>query len=233
MVYIYLAMEKYLLHINEPCTENWESMTTAEQGKFCKQCNKTVFDFTTATDAEIVKHVEAMNGEMFCGQFNETQLDRWIERSDIKTTNPGLYKFLISFMLLGAAQNANAQTTSAQEKIATQRRLDSLLNIETTRVETSKQDCDTVKKKVYTKDEKEKVTIRGRVMPISNNDQPLIVVDGILLKKGAISKLDPDKIKTISILKSPASQALFGSEAQNGVIIITSSYTKKQLRKMQ
>ncbi len=226
-------MNKYFLHINEPCTQDWKSMTTVEQGKFCNNCNKTVFDFTTATDGEIVKHIEAMNGEMFCGQFEETQLDRWIERSDIKTSNPRLYKFLISFMLLGSVHNANAQTTSAQEKVATQRRLDSLLNMESTRVETSIQDCDTIKEKVYIKDEKEKITIRGRVMPISNNDQPLIVVDGILLKKGAISKLDPDKIKAISILKSPASQALFGWEAQNGVIIITSSYTKKQLRKMQ
>lgn len=226
-------MEKYFLHINEPCTQDWESMTTVAKGKFCNNCKKTVFDFTKATDGEIVKHVEAMKGETFCGQFEENQLDRWIERSDIKTTNPRLYKFLISFMLLGSVHNANAQTISAQEKVATQRRLDSLLNMESTRVETSIQDCDTIKEKVYIKDEKEKVTIRGRIMPISNNDQPLIVVDGIVLKKGAVSKLDPDKIKAISILKSPASQALFGSEAQNGVIIITSSYTKKQLRKMQ
>ena len=126
-------MEKYLLHINEPCTENWESMTTAEQGKFCKQCNKTVFDFTTATDTEIVKHIKAMKGEMFCGRFEENQLGRWIERSDIKTSNPRLYKFLISFMLLGAAQVANAQTNPAQEKVAMQRKLDSLLNLENTK----------------------------------------------------------------------------------------------------
>ena len=129
-------MEKYLLHINEPCTENWESMSTAEQGKFCSHCNKTVFDFTTATDAEIVKHIKAMKGEMFCGRFEENQLDKWIERSDIKTSNPRLYKFLISFMLLGAAQVVNAQTTSAQAKVATQRKLDSLLNLESTKSET-------------------------------------------------------------------------------------------------
>ena len=129
-------MEKYLLHINEPCTENWESMSTAEQGKFCSHCNKTVFDFTTATDAEIVKHIKAMKGERFCGRFKENQLDKWIERSDIKTSNPRLYKFLISFMLLGAAQVVNAQTTSAQAKVATQRKLDSLLNLESTKSET-------------------------------------------------------------------------------------------------
>lgn len=138
-------MEKYLLHINEPCTQNWDSMTTAEQGKFCSQCNKKVFDFTTATDGEIVKHIEAMKGEMFCGRFEENQLDRWIERSDIETSNPHLYKFLISFILLGAVQGANAQTSPAQEKVATQRRLDSLVKLNYPNVRSSAYVCDTVK----------------------------------------------------------------------------------------
>jgi len=224
-------LEKYFLHINESCTENWESMTSAEQGKFCRNCNKIVFDFTTASDAEIVKHIEAMKGEMFCGRFEENQLDRWIERSDIKTGNPRLYKFLISFMLLGAAQGANAQTTPAQEKVATKRRLDSLLNLESTKSETGGIVCDTIKEKAKRQDQNLRIRIGG-VTSISTHDQPLIIMNGRPLKKNFISKLDTKKIIAIKVLKSAESQALYGSKGTNGVIVITSSYTTKQLRKM-
>lgn len=223
-------MERYLLHINQPCTQNWESMTTAEQGKFCNQCNKTVFDFTTATDAEIVKHIEAMKGEMFCGRFEENQLDRWIERSDIKTSNPRLYKFLISLMLLGSAQAANAQAAPAQEKVATQRRLDSLLNLESTKAEMGEMVCDTVKAKgILVQDYKP--VFMGMVSSLSPKTEPLVIVDGLALKRGAISQLDPKKIKTLTVLNAE-SKGVFGPEGVNGVIVIRSSYTKKQLRKM-
>ena len=224
-------MEKYLLHINEPCTENWESMSTAERGKFCSHCNKKVFDFTTATDAEIVKHIGAMKGEMFCGRFEENQIDRWIERSNIKTSNPRLYKFLISFMLLGAAQGANAQATPAQEKVGTQRKLDSLLNLESTKAEREGIVCDTIKEKAKRQDQNLRIRIGG-VTSISTHDQPLVIMNGRPLKKNFISKLDPKKITAITVLKSAESQALYGSKGTNGVIVITSSYTNKQLRKM-
>ena len=224
-------MEKYLLHINEPCTENWESMTTAERGKFCNHCNKTVFDFTTATDAEIVKHIEAMKGEMFCGRFEENQLGRWIERSNIKTSNPRLYKFLISFMLLGAAQGTNAQTTPPQEKISTQRRLDSLLNIENIKSDTGKIVCDTIKQNEKGSFGELKI---GKIQSVSSNDktEPLIIIDGITIKQKTLKKLDPNKIIALKVLKVSESQANYGSKAVNGAIIITSNYTKKELRKM-
>ncbi len=83
-------MEKYLLHINEPCTQNWDEMTPTEKGRFCASCQKTVFDFTTATDNEIIKHIEKMNGNMFCGQFEEGQLNRWMEKTNLERNNPRL-----------------------------------------------------------------------------------------------------------------------------------------------
>jgi len=224
-------MEKYFLHINEPCTENWESMTTAEQGKFCSNCNKIVFDFTTATDAEIVKHIEAMKGEMFCGRFEENQLCRWIERSEIECSNPRLYKFLLGCLLLGAAQVANAQTNPAQEKVATQRRLDSLLNIESTKAETDLNVCDSIKKSRIEVEQNVRIRVGG-VTSISTKIQPLFVLDGQLLKNKSVGKLDPKKIKTINVLKSSESEALYGFEGVNGAIIITSNYTKKQLKKV-
>ena len=224
-------MEKYLLHINEPCTENWESMSTAERGKFCIHCNKTVFDFTTATDAEIVKHIKAMKGEMFCGRFEENQLGRWIERSDIRTSNPRLYKFLISFMLLGAAQEANAQTNPAQEKVTTKRKLDSLLNLESTKSERGEIECDTISKGVKVTGNSGFIRMGG-VRTLTGNNDPLMIVDGNPIKISLLSKLTPDKIKSINVLKSPESTSLYGPDGVNGALIIETKYSKKELKKI-
>jgi hypothetical protein len=41
------------LHIPTPCSENWNDMTSNEQGRFCQNCQKTVIDFSSKTDKEI------------------------------------------------------------------------------------------------------------------------------------------------------------------------------------
>jgi TonB-dependent SusC/RagA subfamily outer membrane receptor len=53
---------------------------------------------------------------------------------------------------------------------------------------------------------------------------PLYVVDGIKIEMTNISQIDPNQIDSIKILKDASAVALYGEEAQNGVIIIA---TKK------
>ena len=84
------------------------------------------------------------------------------------------------------------------------------------------------------------IIIRG-AKSLSNDNQPLYVVDGVPLTSGlnnvggfgagnpvdygnSISDLDPENIESVSVLKGPSAAALYGSRAGNGVIIIT---TKK------
>lgn len=83
-----------------------------------------------------------------------------------------------------------------------------------------------------------KIILRGQSSILGNN-QPLIVLDGIPLSNGMsqqtsnilngasrdggdlLSTINPDDVASMNILKGPNAAALYGSAANNGVIIIT------------
>lgn len=86
------------------------------------------------------------------------------------------------------------------------------------------------------------VTIRGATslsLPNSTvNSQPLYIIDGIPLGKAEItnkngvdfgnllSQLNPEDIESVSVLKGASAGALYGSQAGNGVIMITTKSGK-------
>ncbi len=87
-----------------------------------------------------------------------------------------------------------------------------------------------------------RVVIRGN-SSLGGNNQPLYVVDGVPIDNSnlgsagmwggydlgdGLSSINPDDIETISVLKGPSATALYGTRAQNGVILIT---TKKGTRR--
>lgn len=55
---------------------------------------------------------------------------------------------------------------------------------------------------------------------------PLIVIDGVPQDQGVLQRLDPNDIASISILKD-ASAAVYGVQAANGVILVTTKRGKK------
>lgn len=57
-----------------------------------------------------------------------------------------------------------------------------------------------------------------------NSSSPLILIDGM---EGDISRLSPQDIENISILKDAASSAIYGSRAANGIILVTTKQGKK------
>ena len=59
----------------------------------------------------------------------------------------------------------------------------------------------------------------------SGNIGPLLIVDG--LKVDNIQYLDPEMIESMEILKDAASAAIYGAEAGNGVVLITTKTGKK------
>ena len=62
--------------------------------------------------------------------------------------------------------------------------------------------------------------IRGRTS-LSGELKPLIVLDGVIYR-GNISDINPHDIKSVDVLKDASAAAIYGSQASNGVIILTS-----------
>lgn len=67
-------------------------------------------------------------------------------------------------------------------------------------------------------------TIRVRGITTLGNNNPLWVVDGVVVDAGGIGYLNQSDIASMEVLKDAASQAIYGARAAAGVIIIT---TKK------
>lgn len=62
--------------------------------------------------------------------------------------------------------------------------------------------------------------VRIRGLGTINNNDPLYVIDGVPTKTG-LSQLNPNDIKSLTVLKDAASAAIYGASGANGVIIIT------------
>lgn len=68
--------------------------------------------------------------------------------------------------------------------------------------------------------ENAKINIRG-IRSLTGNNQPMLVVDGAPTPLGYLSSIPPDDVQDLTVLKSAASAAIYGPDAVNGVIIIT------------
>jgi len=69
------------------------------------------------------------------------------------------------------------------------------------------------------------LNIRG-VGTTGNND-PLIVIDGLISGTSTLNNLNPEDIENISVLKDAGSAAIYGSRSANGVILITTKQGSK------
>ncbi|MBQ9287790.1 MAG: TonB-dependent receptor [Bacteroidaceae bacterium] len=69
------------------------------------------------------------------------------------------------------------------------------------------------------------IQVRGQ-KSISGDSDPLIVLDGVIYM-GTINDIDPNTVESMSVLKDATTLAAYGSQAANGVIMIT---TKKGVK---
>lgn len=71
---------------------------------------------------------------------------------------------------------------------------------------------------------KDNATIRIRGVGTLNDNDPLVLVDGV---PSSLSDVNPSNIANISVLKDAASAAIYGSRAANGVILVTTKTGEK------
>jgi hypothetical protein len=85
----------FLLHIPEPCHENWDAMTPQDKGRHCQSCNKIVVDFSLMSDRQVLEYFKTTTGKT-CGRFNDDQLQRPIVEPQQK---PSRWNYLVASIL--------------------------------------------------------------------------------------------------------------------------------------
>lgn len=103
-----------IIHIPEPCHEDWAKMTATEKGKFCDVCTKEVFDFTSKTDEELVKILT--ENKNACGRLKKSQLNREVklERKSGQSLAPLAATMLLPLTLF--SNNPHSENNSLSEK---------------------------------------------------------------------------------------------------------------------
>lgn len=69
------------------------------------------------------------------------------------------------------------------------------------------------------------INIRG-VSTMGNND-PLIVIDGLISTANTLNNINQNDIENVSVLKDAGSAAIYGSRSANGVILVTTKQGSK------
>src|SRR3984957_11361519 len=71
-----------------------------------------------------------------------------------------------------------------------------------------------------------RVVLRGQRSLLGNN-QALIVLDNVVVPNEVLGNLNPDDIQNIEVLNGASAVALYGSEASNGALLVTTKKGKK------
>ncbi len=71
-----------------------------------------------------------------------------------------------------------------------------------------------------------RMVLRGQ-RSLTGNNQALIVLDNVIVPSAILSNLNPDDIESVNVLNGAGAAALYGSEASNGALILTSKKGKK------
>ena len=75
-------------------------------------------------------------------------------------------------------------------------------------------------------------SIRVRGFSSNSDSTPLYVVDGLRTNSSSVSQIDPNDIESIEVLKDAASAAIYGAQAGNGVVLITTKKAEKGIRRI-
>ncbi|RPD49510.1 energy transducer TonB [Hymenobacter sediminis] len=94
------------------CHEDWQQMTPVAQGHHCAQCNRTVLDFTAATQADVDAAFRASPHGRVCGRFRAEQL------APTPQLRPKLWRFLVALVLVCGVGLSGREAVAQVQKAA-------------------------------------------------------------------------------------------------------------------
>lgn len=208
--------------IPKPCHENWAAMTPDEKGRFCQVCSKSVRDFTSASDLQIMNDLSGNSN--ICGNFRVDQLDRNLSYSFI---NSLFAKFAVGFVLTSggivSGQTQPKDSCEVKKDVPIQIRGE-VSQIPTPKTELiNRETLNNIKGKPANIDliNTHQVRVGGATSSSDPMVLSLFIVDGKIITDEKFRQIDPDSIEKIEVLKGAAAAALYGERAQYGAIIIT------------
>ena len=213
--------------IPKPCHENWANMTPEEKGRFCQVCSKSVRDFTSASDLEII--TDLSENPNICASFRVEQLDRNLSYSFI---NSLFAKFAVGFVLTSGGI-VSAQT---QPKVNQPVKTDVPVHVKGEVAPISSPKTTPVKRdqntpfrlgKIAVSDadrqnpNTQQIRTTGAPLSINEKNLPLYVVEGKIITNKQFQQIDANNIKDIKVLKGKDATFKYGAKGKNGVVIVS------------
>jgi len=192
--------------IPKPCHENWATMTPKEKGRFCQVCSKSVRDFTTATDMEIM--ADLTENPNICASFRPDQLDRNLSYSFL---NSLFAKFAVGFVLT----SGGIVSAQMQPKVNPPTKTDIPVQVKGEVAPISSSKTTPVQRNQDT-------SLRlGKPLYINENNLPLYVLEGKMITNKQFQQIDPNNIKNLKVLKGKDATSKYGAKGKNGAVMIT------------
>lgn len=98
-----------------PCQTSVENLTAASGGHWCAECQKTVIDYSSMSDGEMLNHI-AKHG-LGCGQFRDDQLERELIPTKAKKKLNAFYYLPILIAFLFKAPKSSAQCRPGHDTV--------------------------------------------------------------------------------------------------------------------
>ncbi|MDW3650158.1 MAG: carboxypeptidase-like regulatory domain-containing protein [Bacteroidia bacterium] len=173
------------LSIHTPCSESFDKFEPTKAGGFCQNCQKEVIDFTSMTDAEVLRYFKEKQGKT-CGYFTPSQLKSYPSITESHSRwSPGW----IGASLLGISlftffpiTNTHAQSNNVPQAI-------DLTYLEMAKVQRPTKTSDTFRVRGVVVDESDEPMPGASVLVKGTTNGVFTDVDGKFILEG-VSKTD-------------------------------------------
>lgn len=125
-----------MLHIPQPCSENWNDMKIVQDGRFCDACQHNVMDFTHMSKAEVLHYLLLNPGKKTCGRLLRSQLD--FRHPDFTVVIPALQerkrnqKLPLYALSILALLSLDIEESTAKQKPPLEQSVDTYADLELT-----------------------------------------------------------------------------------------------------